>query len=57
MSQAHLTSNRPVETSEELLTAMQRLMVQLTAAPPPDKNVLVEMLSSGCNQSLPCPRG
>ena len=35
------------EASEELLTAMQRLMVQLTAALPPDMAELNEMLSSG----------
>ena len=35
------------QASEELLTAMQRLMAQLTAAPPPDKKELGEMLSSG----------
>ncbi len=41
----HLEQAR--EASEELLTAMQHLMVQLTAAPPPDKKELGEMLSSG----------
>lgn len=35
------------EASDELLTAMRRLMVQLTAAPPPDMSELNEMLSSG----------
>lgn len=35
------------EASEELLTAMQRLMAQLTAQPPPNAAELDEMLSSG----------
>ena len=35
------------ESSEELLTAMQRLMAQLTSAPPPDAAELDDMLSSG----------
>lgn len=35
------------QASEELLTAMQRLMAQLTAAPPPDREELEKMLSSG----------
>ena len=35
------------EASEELLTAMQRLMAQLTAVPPPDMVELNEMLTSG----------
>jgi ribosomal protein S18 acetylase RimI-like enzyme len=35
------------EASEELLCAMQRLMVQLTAVPPPDIAELDQMLSSG----------
>jgi ribosomal protein S18 acetylase RimI-like enzyme len=34
------------QASKEILTAMQRLMAQLTAAPPPDKKELGEMLFS-----------
>ena len=41
----HLEQAR--EASEELLTAMQRLMAQLTAQPSPDAVELDEMLSSG----------
>ncbi len=40
----HLEQAR--EASDELLTAMQRLMAQLTAVPPPDMAELDKMLSS-----------